>query len=177
MKKILLFLISLFIGVGIFIWIGKIVGWQEIKNAFLVFSGWKGAVIFGLTLLIAALGTLKWQVILEGENIKVSFKDLLGPYLIGLAVMFLAPILLGGGEVLRGYDLKRKTGITFPKAMSSIIIDRILEWTVNLTVIFLGALFFLYEIGLPPKNLLIIFGGVFLIFLAVIILFYFRKVI
>jgi len=51
-KKILLFLFSLFLGIGLFIWIINFVGWQEIKNAFLVFTGWQGGVIFTLTLLM-----------------------------------------------------------------------------------------------------------------------------
>jgi uncharacterized membrane protein YbhN (UPF0104 family) len=42
-------------------------------------------------------------------------------------------------------------------------------------VVFLGILFFLLTIGLPPMKLAIIFGGVFLLFAAVIIFFYFKS--
>jgi len=174
MKKILLFLISLLIGIGLFIWIGKTVGWQEIKDAFFVFSGWQGLIIFSLTLLMILIGNWKWKEVLKGENVKISFSNLFKPYLAGFSVMFLAPILLLGGEVFRAYVLKEKNSVAFPKSMASVVIDRILEWTANLVVIFLGVLFFLYRIGFPPGNLRMIFGGVFLFFAAGIFLFYLK---
>lgn len=174
MRKFLLVLISLLVGVGLFIWIGKTVGWQEIKNAFLVFTGWHGLVIFGLTLLMMLIGNWKWKEILKGENVKISFRALLNPYLAGFSVMFLAPILLLGGEIFRGYVLKEKNQIPWPKGMASIFIDRILEWTTNLVVIFFGTLFFLIMIGLPPIKLLIIFSGVFLFFVVGISYFYLK---
>lgn len=174
MKKFLLFLISLLIGVGLFIWILNTIGWQEIKGAFLVFTGWHGLVIFGLTLLMMLIGNWKWKEILKGENVKVSFRNLLNPYLAGFSVMFLAPILLLGGEIFRGYILKERGSIPWSKGMASIFIDRILEWTANLVVIFFGTLFLLIAIGLPPVKLLIIFGGVFLFFAGGIGYFYLK---
>jgi membrane protein implicated in regulation of membrane protease activity len=76
MRKFLLFLISLLIGVGLFIWVLKIVGWQGIKNAFLVFTGWQGLVIFSLTLLVMLIGSRKWKEILKGEEVNPPFRDL-----------------------------------------------------------------------------------------------------
>ncbi len=174
MKKIVLFLVSLLIGVGLFIWILKIVGWQEIKNAFLVFTGWQGLAIFGLTVLMMLIGNWKWKEILRGENIKISFRELFKPYLAGFAVMFLAPILLLAGEIFRGYVLKKSNFIPWSKTIASVFIDRIMEWTTNLVVIFFGVLFFLLIIGLPSMKLVIIFGGVFLFFAGGISYFYFN---
>jgi uncharacterized protein (TIRG00374 family) len=174
MKKFLLFLFSLLIGAGILIWIGEVVGWREIGKAFSVFAGWEGIVIFFLTLLMILVGTWKWKEILKGEEIKISFKGLLNPYLAGFSLMFLAPILVWGGEVFRAYILKEKHSTPWLKGMASIIIDRILEWTVNLFIIFFGIIFFLYKINIPPKNLGIIFGGVFLVFFLGISFFYFK---
>lgn len=174
MKKFLFFLFSFLIGIILFIWIGRIVGWEEIKKAFLVFTGWQGGVIFGLTLLIAIIGTWKWKKILKGQGIKLSFLELFKSYLAGFSIMFLAPILLLGGEFLRGYILKERNKISWSKGMSSIIIDRILEWTTNLIVIFLGVLFFLYKIGLPSQKILIIFGSAFLFFTIGISIFYLK---
>ena len=169
-------MVSLSVGVGLFVWIGETVGWQEIKNAFLVFTGWHGLVIFGLTLLMMLIGNWKWKEILKGENIKTSFRELFRPYLAGFAVMFLAPILLLAGEIFRGYILKAKNFVPWSKGMASVFIDRITEWTANLVVIFFGILFFLYTIGLPPRNLGIIFGGAFLLFAFGISIFYFKTI-
>jgi len=174
MRKFLLFLVSLLIGIGLFIWILNFVGWQEIKKAFLVFTGWKGLIVFGLTLSVMLLGSRKWKEILRGEGVNVPFRDLFRLYLAGFSVMFLAPVMFFGGEIFRAYVLKDKNSVTFSKGAASIIIDRILDWTVNLVVIFFGVLVFLLTIGLPPRNLIIIFGGVFLLFVSGISFFYFK---
>ncbi|MFH1462694.1 MAG: lysylphosphatidylglycerol synthase transmembrane domain-containing protein [bacterium] len=174
MRKIFLFSISLLIGIGLFFWTLKIVGWQEIKSSFLVFTGWKGLAVLGLTLLMMLVGVWKWKEILKGVGVNVSFKGLINPYLAGFSIMFLVPIFLWGGEIFRSYILRERNSAPWPKGMASVIIDRILEWTANLVVIFLGGLFFVSTIGLPSAGLGIIFGGIFLVFLIGIVFFYFK---
>ncbi len=174
MKKIFLFLISLIVGIILFVWIGKTVDWQEIETVFLLFTGWHGIVIFILTFLIMLFGAWRWQETLKAQNVKVSLFEIFKAFLAGFSVMFLAPVFLWAGEVLRGYVLRKKNKVSWTQVMTSVFIDRVLEWTVNLLVIVLGSLYFLYKIGLPSKNLLIIFGGVFLFFFIVISYFYFK---
>jgi len=174
MRNFFLFLISLFIGIVLFVWIYSAVSWQEIKNVLLVFVGWQGIVIVLLTLLMMIIGSLKWKEILKGEGVQTSFWMLFKPYLAGFAVMFLTPILFWVGEIFRSLVLKEKNQIPWSKAVASVIIDRILEWTTNLVVILFGMLFFFYKAGFPPRNLIIIFGGAFLLFTAGISLFYFK---
>lgn len=174
MKKLILLIISFMVGIGLFIWIAKTVGWQEIKNSFSVFTGTNGLIIFVLTLLIMLIGNWKWQEILKGEGVRVSFWSLFKPFLAGFSVMFLAPILLWAGEIFRSYLLKRNNDVPWTKGLTSVIIDRILEWTANLAVILFGVIIFLLTIGFPPTNLAIIFGGVFLFFVLGISFFYLR---
>lgn len=174
MKKFLLFLISFLVGIGLFIWVIKCVGWQEIKNAFLVFSGWQGIVILFLTFLMALIGTWKWKKVLEETGARISFQDIWKAYLASFSIRYLAPVLIVGAEIFQGYILKKKNSIPWSQAMASVIIDRVLEWTVNLAVIFFGGMFFLLMIGFPSMKLIIIFGGVFLILLAGTSFFYFK---
>lgn len=174
MKKIWLFLISLLIGTGLFIWIIKFVGWSEIKKSFLIFQGWQGLVIFIFTLLEAVIATLRWREILKRNQAKVSFFDLFKIYLAGSSITYLAPVLFGAGEVFRGYALKEKKEINFSKTMASVILEKILDWTDNLVVIFFGILFFIYKMILPPKDLWLIFLSGFFFFALAIFLFYFK---
>ncbi len=171
-KKFCLFLASLATGMGLFFLTLKVVGWQEIKDSLRIFSGWNGIAIVFLTLIMALMGTWKWREILKGENVKISFRKLFNPYLAGYAVMLLAPIFLWGGEILRGYLLKKNYSIPWSKGMASIVIDRIFEWTANLTVIVLGVCFFLSKINIVPQNLEVLFGILFLLFFAAIAYFY-----
>jgi len=174
MKKLFLFLTSLIVGIGLFVWIGRTVGWQEIKTAFSIFTGVHGIVIFILTFLIIIIGAWRWQEIFKAQNIRISFFEFFKSFLAGFSVMFLAPVLLWAGEAFRGYVLRKKNKVSWSQVMTSVFIDRVLEWTVNLIVILLGSLYFLYKIGLPSRNLLIIFGGVFLLFFSAISYFYFK---
>jgi uncharacterized protein (TIRG00374 family) len=174
MKKLLLFLVSLVVGILLFFWVLKTTSWQEIKNSLAIFNGPYGLAVIILTFLMAVIGTWKWSEILKGQNIKISFFKLFSPYLAGYALMFLAPILVWGGEVLRGYLLKNKNSIPWSKGMASIIIDRIFEWTSNLTVITLGVLLFLSKIYKIPKNLEGVFGILFLFFILAMVYFYLK---
>lgn len=173
MRKVLLFLLSLVIGFSLFLLVARTIGWHEIKSAFLVFTGWQGMMILLLTFLIAVINNWKWQKILEGQGISVPFWDLFKYYLAGFSVMFLAPILLLAGEVFRGYALKKNNDVSGTKVMTSVFIDRFLEWAANLAVAFLGALFFLYYIGIALKNLFLIFG-IAVVSSALALFFYFR---
>jgi len=174
MKKLLLFSVSLLIGAGLFFWVIKFVGWQAIKNAFLVFTGWQGLVIFFLTFLIALTVIWKWKEILKGEGVHIPFFDLFRFYLAGSSLTYFFPMIFWGGETFRAYLLKKKDSVSWSKGMASVVIDRIFGWTTNLVVVFLGLIFFLLTIGLPPKKLAIIFGGTFLFWLLGISFFYFK---
>ncbi len=175
-KKFLPLLLSFLIGTALFLWIGKFVGWQEIKKSLSLLRGWQGMVIFGFTLLAALAGSWRWKEILKGEGVRIPFIELIKPYLAGFAMMFLAPVVFLAGEIFRGYFLKEKKSVPWSKSMASVMIDRISEWTVNLIIIFFGAGLFLYTMGMPPRNLVIIFGGVLFVFASGISYFYFRTI-
>ena len=175
MKNFFLFLISLVIGIVLFIWITKTVGWEEIKKAFVAFTGRQGLIVLGLTIIMALIGNWKWKEILKGCGTNISFIKLFRPYLAGFSIMYLAPLMILGGEFFRAYILKEENSIPWSRGLASIIIDRILEWTANLLVVFFGLLFFLLTIGFPPLKLGIIFGAAFLVFTTAIFFFYFKS--
>ena len=174
MRKLLLFLVSLLIGIILFVWIGGTIGWQEMKNAFLVFTGWQGIVILFFTFLMALIGTWKWREVIRETGAKISFQDTWRAYLASFSIRYLAPVLIVGAEFFQGYILKKKNSIPWSQGMASVIIDRILEWTVNLAVIFFAGMFFLLMIGFPPMKLVIIFSSISLIFLVAVCFFYFK---
>ena len=174
MKRFLLFLLSLLLGIILFSWIVSRIGWEEIKGALLVFTGPQGILIFALTFAALLVGNWKWKAILAGQKINISFRALLGPYLASFPIMFLAPVLFFAGEIFRSYVLRERNLVPFAKGAASVVIDRILEWTAALVVIFFGIVFFLYKIGLPSGKVALIFGGAFLVFVALISFFYFR---
>lgn len=174
MKKFLLFLFSLLTGVGLFFWVLKMVGWPEIKKAFLVFTGWQGLVILGFTFLSALIGIFKWREVLKGIGVKVSFNNLWRPYLAGFSIRYLAPVVIVGSEIFQGHALKETSSVSWEKSMASVIVDRILEFTASLVVIFFGISFFLSKIGLPPTKLGLILAAVLFVLTFLVGYFYFK---
>ena len=174
MRKFFLFLLSFLVGILLLVWVIDIVGWEEIKAVFLTFSGWKGMVILALTALAALIAIWRWKVILRSQGYDLPVTQLVWPYLAGYSVVFLFPMLVFGGELFKSYVLKEKNSVPFEKGIATVILDRILEFTTYLVIIFLGFCFFLLKIGLPPQNLVIILGIFFLLFGGGTILFYFK---
>jgi glycosyltransferase 2 family protein len=171
-KQKLLLIFSFLLGLAIFIWLGRIIGWGEIGSAFSVFTGWQGLVIIALSFLIAIVGNWRWKEILKDSGVEVSFFQLFKIYLGGYAMMYLFPVLVWGGEAFRVYGLGKEKNLSWKKTFSSVITERILEWTANIIVIFLGLGFFLYKVYLPPKELIIVFGVALLFFIFILSYFY-----
>ena len=174
-QKILLFL-SLIFGLGIFIWFGKIVGWDEIRESFSVFNIYQAIFILFLSFIIIFIGNWRWKEILNDSGENVPFWFLLKIYLGGYAMMYLLPIIVWGGEGYRVYRLSRDRELSWQRSFSSVFIERILEWTANIIVILLGVAFFLFHFYLPSKEIAIIFGASLFIFISFIGYFYFKAI-
>lgn len=175
MKKFIIFLITLFVGTGIFFWILKTVGWTEIKNVFLTFSGLEGVIILILTVFITCIDGLKWKMVLKNQGYNVSLRELAGLRFASFSIVFFAPILILGGDIFRTYILREKKSIPWQDGMASVIIDRILEWTCNLVIILAGFTFFIYKIAKFPQKLEIILGSALVVFITLSAFFYLRS--
>lgn len=174
-KQKLLILFSFLLGLGIFIWLGKVIGWDEIGKAYSTFNGYQAIVIILLSFFIAFLGNYRWQEILKDLKINIPFKSLFRAYLGGYSMMYLFPILIWGGEAFRVYSLTKNDKVHWQKGLASVIIERVLEWTMNVFIIFIGIILFIwykFDNSIPPKELLIVFGIALLFFVSVLSYFY-----
>lgn len=174
MKKFLIFLFSFLIGTGLFIWIINFVGWSEIRNTFLIFTGWQGLVILGLTFLMVFLGIWKWKEILKSQGHNIPLTSLAGPYISWLSMAYLFPMMFLSAEFFKVYILRKNFSVSWNQGIASVIIHRILAWTIYLIVFFIGIIFLFMEIGLPPKGIGLILFGIFLLFVIAISFFYFK---
>jgi len=175
MRKFFLFLFFLLIGSLLFFWIIKHVGWQEIQTALKAFSLKVGIVILALTILSALIRAIRWKLILKSQGHEVPTKEMIEYYLSGLTISFFAPMVIFGGEIFRGYDLKEKYFISWTKSIASVVIDRILEITVFVAIIIFGTTYFLLKIGLPPAGFCAIIFSVIFLLILLISVFYFKS--
>lgn len=173
-KQKILLIFSFVLGLAIFLWFGRMVGWEEIWKSFGAFNWWQGLTIIALSFVIAYLGALRWREILKDCGVETSFVNLFKIYLGGYSMMYLFPILVWGGELYRMYGLVSEKNVDWRKTTASVVIERILEWTVNIIFILLGLGYFLYNVYLPPKELMIIFGIALMFFVSILSYFYLK---
>lgn len=141
MKKTLLFILSLVIGIALFISVLYYIGLENLRAVFLSFSWATIAVVVALTFLQIFIIIYRWQLILGTQGDKIPFKKLLAPKFVGFAVSYLTPGLYVGGEPVRAYLLKKNTGVRLSHGFASIIVDKILDFTYPLPFL-IGALIF-----------------------------------
>lgn len=174
MKKLLLFILSLLVGLGMLMWVLQMVGPEELKRDLEVFKGMDGLIILALSILTIWIGAWRWKEILRGMGANVPLSKIISPFLAGFSVMFLAPVLVWGGEALRAYILKKKESIPWTKGMASVIVDRIFEWTANAVVIFFGGVVFILFNGFPYQKVTWLILAIFCL-LAFFLIYFFIK--
>lgn len=132
-------LATLPLGIAAIILIIYHVGFREIikllSNASVVFI----ICFLAVSLLIAMVLTFKWKLILHAKGIEVPYWRLFSYRLVGYSVSYLTPTAHVGGEPIRAYLLKRE-GVGINTGFSSVIIDRTVEVTTDVTFFFIGAL-------------------------------------
>lgn len=144
-KKFLLFLLSSSIGIGLFVWILKMVSWREVEKIFYSFSSRESLIILFLTLLIWLAGFWKWQFVLGSQGCDCSKKSLLQIIFASNAITYLfTPTAIFGGEGFRIYALRKKSSVSLEKNIAAIIIEKLLGASVVWIFLVTGLLSFLF---------------------------------
>jgi len=166
----LLVLLSLIVGLIIFGFVIFSTGIKEVINILFRFSILKFLVILLLFVFGLVLWTYKWDLILRTDKYNLKFKKLFIFRIIDYAIGYVIPTGMFGGETTRAY-LTHKEGVHLHTAISTIVIDRALELTIN---IILGLFCIVY---LLANNILshdlIIFFTIFLFILSFLLIFFY----
>jgi glycosyltransferase 2 family protein len=99
---------------------------------------WQIAALAAVDSCIYFLITLRWWIILRAGNKAVPFFPLV---LVRVAVFGVSYFTLGpqvGGEPLQVFYLQRKYGMTYTRATSTVIMDKLLEFLANFFLLVLG---------------------------------------
>jgi len=176
MKKFFFFLISLLIGIGLFLWILNMVGWQEVRKILFNFSGRNSLIVLFLTISIWLVGLWKWKFVLGSQGCKYPLFSLLQIAFASNAVTYLlTPTALFGGEGFRVYALRKKFSTPWDKNLAAVIIEKLLSASMALVFLILGLLSFLFLNQSISRNLAVIsaviIGGLTLL----LVTFYFKS--
>jgi hypothetical protein len=99
---------------------------------------WQISALFGLNVLIYTLITLRWWLIVRAEKKDVSFLPLLATRVavFGVSYFTLGPQV--GGEPLQVLYLQRNYGMTYTRATSTVVMDKLLEFLANFVLLGFG---------------------------------------
>jgi glycosyltransferase 2 family protein len=119
----------------------------EIWRALTNLNFWQVAVILLLNALVICLMTARWWIILRAENPSLPFLPLVGYRLAVFGLSYFTPGPQVGGEPLQVLYLQRNHGLTFARATSAVIMDKLLEFLVNFILIGVG-MWAIFRVGL-----------------------------
>lgn len=147
---------SLVIGIIVVIVITYHVGFLEVFKLLAGASGVFIACYLITSVLIAAMLTLKWKVILNSHGVDVPYHRLFTYRLVGYSVSYLTPSAHVGGEPIRAYLLQRED-VSVNTAFSTVIVDKTIEIVTDVLFFFFGALLILHGIA-DSKTRIVIIG-------------------
>lgn len=174
MKRLILFLLFLGLGLILFWAVFRFVDWLEIKSYFLEFALWQGALLLVLALFGFVVDGWRWGEILKKQNISLSLFSLWKITLASFPIRFFLPLLLIGGDISQAYFLNKKHLVPWADGLASVVVNKILIWTANLVVVSLGLFYFFFAVSGFSTNLFLVFGGGFFVFAVMIFIFYFN---
>ncbi len=121
--------------------------WEALKGLRL----WQIGLILLINALVICLMTARWWLILRAENPSLPFLPLVGYRLAVFGLSYFTPGPQVGGEPLQVLYLQRNHGLTFARATSAVIMDKLLEFLVNFILIGIGA-WAIIRVGLIPES-------------------------
>jgi uncharacterized protein (TIRG00374 family) len=123
----------------------------EIRESLRLLKLWQISVLLILNAAVIALMAVRWWIIVHAENPSVPFLPLIGYRLSVFGLSYFTPGPQVGGEPLQVLYLQRNHGLTFARATSAVIMDKLLEFLVNFLLIGVGA-WAIVRVGLIPDD-------------------------
>ncbi|CAG0965666.1 hypothetical protein ANAEL_00888 [Anaerolineales bacterium] len=99
---------------------------------------WQILVLTGLNALIYVLISLRWWLIVRSEKRDVSFLPLLATRVAVFGVSYFTFGPQVGGEPLQVLYLQRNYGMTYTRATSTVVMDKLLEFLANFVLLVFG---------------------------------------
>ena len=123
----------------------------EIWNTLKILKLSQIAIILSINVIVISLMTARWWIIVRAEIRSVPFLTLIGYRLSAFGLSYFTPGPQVGGEPLQIIYLQRNHGLSFARATSAVIMDKLLEFLVNFILIGIGA-WSIFRVGLVTEN-------------------------
>ena len=151
LRKWLLRSLAVLLAGGLLWWVLHKAPLAEIWAAIQQLRLWQVTIILVVNTILYILVTLRWWIIVQAEAKHVPYLPLLGVRVsvFGVSYFTLGPQV--GGEPLQVLSLQKKYGISYTRAASSVLLDKLLEFLVNFLLLALG-LAAVFQAGLLAES-------------------------
>ncbi len=112
---------------------------------------WQLGILFTINALVIVFMTMRWWLVVRAESPRVPFIPFIGYRLSVFAVSYFTPGPQVGGEPLQVIYLRRYHHLTMARAVSAVIVDKLLEFLGNFVLIGIG-LVAIARAGILPEN-------------------------
>lgn len=136
---------------GLLAWAFAHVRWQEVWLALRSLHLWQLALLLLLNLLIVALFSGRWWVLLRLQGFRVPFSLTVIYRLAGFGVSYLTPGPQFGGEGWLVVLLRRRHAIPFSEGSASVALDKLIELLANFSFLAFGLLISV-RLGIAPST-------------------------
>lgn len=123
----------------------------EIWNTLTKLKLWQIGSILLINAFVIVCMTARWWIIVRAENPSMPFLPMIRYRLSVFGLSYFTPGPQVGGEPLQIIYLQRNHGITFARATSTVIMDKLLEFLVNFVLIGVGV-WAIVRVGLLSEN-------------------------
>ena len=123
----------------------------QIWNALHQLQLWQIVLILAIDVIIYLFVTARWWLIVQAENNKISYLPMIGVRVsvFGISYFTIGPQV--GGEPLQVIYLQRKYGMTYTRATSTVVMDKLLELLANFILLVFG-LTGIVQAGILSRN-------------------------
>jgi len=112
---------------------------------------WQIPVLFGLNIVIYFFITLRWWLIIRAEKKVVRFFPLFAARIAAFGVSYFTPGPQVGGEPVQVLYLQRNYGLTYVRAASTVVVDKLLEFLAGFVLLGFG-LTAIFQAGIFPTS-------------------------
>jgi len=168
LRKALLFLIGLAVGLAVFGLISGDIEWSKVGESFTNMRWWQLLALLVLMEGGIIASALAWKSVLE-EKTPLPFSPLLKIFTVGFSLSYLTPMSLIGGEALQAYFLHQKLNLSWKKSIVSIILYKLVGFAVLTVIALTGLGIFFFLGGKLSRRLGFL---IFLIFFGILLFFF-----
>ncbi len=144
---------SVLVGLVLFVLVVNQIGIHEMASTILAIRSINLIPYAVFSVLIMITLAYRWSCVLKSMNFKVGLFNLFMYKVSGFSIGYITPSAQLGGEPMRAYLLKRHD-VPYKNALSSVIIDKTLEFTTNTIFAIIGFIFVILHFTLS-KNMIL----------------------